>query len=191
MMLSKDTTQAHHGGLPKRKVSFNERMKVRRHVHINDFSDDEKEASWWTSDEVNHIKANIRSTIKLLEAGIFSEDHHLDEGLSLRGLEAVTPEGAVLKRCNKEQAWDNVLDEQDFQLQQGEAYNEHRIYNAYKDISRRCHEAARLMAQRDQYEVMGVLFPSKKKSNRPSYHRQVSLTGTDEDSRRQFSSSAA
>jgi hypothetical protein len=100
---------------PKKSVSFSESARMKKHIHINDFTQEEIDACWFTESELSQSRQEISYTIDLMTRG---EDIDASKYCT-RGLECRTPQGAAIKVQTKIDAWDSVMDEQDRQFSLG------------------------------------------------------------------------
>jgi uncharacterized protein YjiS (DUF1127 family) len=138
-----------------RKVNFNETVRVRSAIHLNEMTDDEIADSWFSRKEMSEIKRRMASDIKVLRSG------KPLEGSTSRGLEYRTLAGATKRKANKENALDAVLDEQERQAMRM-IHDPENIRNAYLTVSRACHVEAHALAKSDEIEVLQlILDPSE------------------------------
>lgn len=100
---------------PKKSVSFSESARMKKHIHIKNFTQEEIDACWFTEAELSQSRREIDYTIELMTRG---EDIDASKYCT-RGLECCTPQGAATKTQNKIDAWDSVMDEQDKQFSTG------------------------------------------------------------------------
>lgn len=105
MVSGKETVQAER----KQVVSFSKNTTVRLTMILNDYTDTEKHACWYTSDEMNAMKDDIRQTLNYTK-----RDKTLDDDIhfSRRGLETITGTARKQKMDVRRLARDAVLDEQ-------------------------------------------------------------------------------
>jgi hypothetical protein len=122
-----------------KSVTFNDRVKVKKHIHYSNFSVDEIQASWYGKAEENQIKEECR-----LLAGTNQAES--------RGLEARTPEGGRRRNRVKVAGWDAVMNEQDIQFDSGIIDGE-AIAIAYLAISYKCQIAATMMGTLDAQAI--------------------------------------
>lgn len=100
----------------RKRVSFLPRVSVRKHLHLNDMTDEELSLSYYREQELATMRHESMKIIKLLNAGI--EKGRVAEeknGLCYRGLEFSTKVGAHLRAVHKYTAWDVVEFEQERQ----------------------------------------------------------------------------
>jgi len=85
-------------------------------LHLDDYTDEEIEATWYQLDELKEIKRSRKALVKRMEAG-----EELDECEDcVRGLETKTKTGNRLRQSEILAASAAVLDEQDLQDEKGE-----------------------------------------------------------------------
>ena len=94
----------------RKRVTFCEKVKARRTIHLNNYTDDEIDACWYSDLEYYAMKEEIRAVAHLLQEGIV--DIHEDVA---RGLESRCSSGASRRRELRQAAIDAVLDEQEYQ----------------------------------------------------------------------------
>ena len=116
----------------KKSVSFLPSVLVYRTLHINDFTNEEIEKTWYGADEMATIVNECVKTIASMDnnPGISSEQ-------TFRGLEVRTPEAQKKRTAHRFSAIDAVLEEQEGQWQNGEndVQKIQQIYLAYSKLS--------------------------------------------------------
>lgn len=132
-----------------KSVSFNQRVKVREHPCLNEFSEEEIERAWYDRTDYAMIKADCFSAIEKTLSGKTFPD---DETLCLRGLEYRTPQGAALRRKHKLEAIDVVFDEQCLQWSKG-AHDPECIAHHYSNCADHSARVAHLIAVQDEQFV--------------------------------------
>jgi hypothetical protein len=114
--------------ISKKSVSFNERVRSRPFLHINDYSDEELHATWLNADDMQSIRREIRCTVEMMRWGdTFDENEY-----SRSGLEHRTSDGSRIRRENQSAAVNAVLDEQDRQFE-GNYLDEQELADIYAD----------------------------------------------------------
>jgi hypothetical protein len=146
---------------PKKSVSFSESARMKKHIHINNFTQEEIDACWFPEAERSQSRQEIDYTIELMTRG---EDIDASKYCT-RGLECRTPQGAATKNQNKVDAWDTVMDEQDRQFSIG-IIDIDSLSMAYIQSSRSCQVSAAAMASLDA---------CSSPSNAQSQKRQMSI----------------
>jgi hypothetical protein len=143
-----------------KSVTFNDRVKVKKHIHHSNFSVDEIQASWYGKAEENQIKEECRLLAETSQA-------------ESRGLEARTPEGGKRRNRVKVACWDAVMNEQDFQFDSG-IVDDEAIAIAYRAISYKCQIAASMMGSFDAQAVQEATSrPAVKKASRTSSSSRI------------------
>jgi hypothetical protein len=101
----------------KKNVSFARTAKYRRCLRREDYNAKECEASWYSHEEMNMIKAEIKATLRMMEACELDDGEARAEhdGYCRIGLEARTLLGAQQKRNTRRRAYNAVLEEQSLQ----------------------------------------------------------------------------
>ena len=138
----------------KRSVSFSERVKCRRTLHLNEYSEQEFSSAFITSDDLKQIRRDFRETVSLIERGA-----EIDEEENSRvGLEFCTRAGLAQRKQNRLAAIDAVLEAQydhRFEREVGAGMtNKHGTYQqdeaiakVYSEMSRNSAVAALIIAQ--------------------------------------------
>lgn len=86
---------------------------MRTTLALEDFTQDEKNAVWYTPTEIKEIRSKVRHDITLLATGRLMKNH--SSNFELRGLESFLPEGLAVKQLRRRIARDAVLDTQEHQ----------------------------------------------------------------------------
>jgi hypothetical protein len=129
-----------------RTVTFSEEVGVRGTINNEEYTREEKIATWLTGQEFDAMKAERRSTVKVMERINLSVD---DGQHSFRGLEFRTREGSRRRQFNQVDATMAVMDEQDAQLQCG-INDPERLAHVYIICSSHCQDNAHERALNDQ-----------------------------------------
>lgn len=130
---------------PKR-VSFTDVSdEVHEIPHLDDMPDEEVDAVWYNSEEYSEIKSSYQITIMMMEGGETLDDSNHTS----RGLEYRTQEGAWARYENKRDAYNAVLDEQDYQWKVDKD-DEHKIRKIYLQHSKKCSDAAVVRGLQDE-----------------------------------------
>ena len=137
-----------------KKLRWASRIKVRPIKHVKSMSKREIKRIWYGDEEYRSFKIESQHTIQLVHE---SEDGQLDPEyeteLCTRGLEsALSARRNALRRRLESEAWDVVLDEQEYQKQNGK---DSALYIAevYKELSAWALEIAQIQALIDQEDV--------------------------------------
>ena len=100
-----------------RHVTFSEVVKVKTALHLNDFSDDEIKASWYDMDDFDAMKRSARKVVYAIKNGMVDK---LPADCCIRGLELkIDSERRRRRVANIDAAIDAVLEEQEYQFEQG------------------------------------------------------------------------
>ncbi len=149
-----------------RTVTFHSRVTVRLTSNIEDCTEEEKSATWYTQAEIKQIRASVRHEVALLAAGTWCS---LSER---RGLESLLPEGFADKLRHREIARNAVLDEQDYQWKR-DMNDPDLIADLYFDKTRSSVVAARVRAIADHESVLQQTPPTSPKN--PALFRSGSI----------------
>lgn len=135
----------------RRSVTFNESVRVKRTIHVANFSEDEHEAYWCSPYEYRLMKKNIKSEVELLDSGLMLLEANPE--FCSRGIEHLTSAGSERRMANKLRGRAVVIEEQALQREEG---SDDQLYVAqiYADASAEAVEEARLRALNDQLEVL-------------------------------------
>lgn len=129
-----------------RTVTFSEEVCIRRTINNEDYTREEKLATWSTVQEVDEMKAERRSTIKIMER----RNPSVDGGQHcFRGLEFRTREGSRRRQFNQVDAATAIMDEQEAQLQ-SEINDPEKLAHVYIICSSHCQDNAHERALNDQ-----------------------------------------
>jgi hypothetical protein len=148
-------------------VSFQSTVRVVRTLGLGNFTEEEKQAAYYTSSELETIRSKMKNELASVVAGSTPGD------FELRGLEAFFPEASAKKQIRRALAWDEVLEEQNRQWDE-QIYNAEYIAGVYRAatedalIEARCHALTYLLA--DMNEDDDSISPVPK----PSHDRRAS-----------------
>lgn len=153
------TTGTQH---PK-KVTFDSRVAVRTHLHIDDMTESERKTTWYHEDDFATIRAQCCEIIQrimhenkiLRKQGTDREESILS--CNCRGLEYITKAGSKLRFEHRLTAWDVVDLEQNRQWNEGTS-DEDRIAEAYHACADESSRVAYRLALRDQQWVQDHKF---------------------------------
>jgi hypothetical protein len=128
-----------------RKVWFNhQKNSVRGTLSRGEYTAEEKEAVWMTSQELTQIKTNIRDIVLLMNQGN-TKAHPQSNRYCTRGLESLTPHGNFQKKRIKYFARRAVLNEQHYQYALRHCiYNPQRLATYYQETTNKSRIAARV-----------------------------------------------
>ena len=133
-----------------RGVSFAPMAIIHDVMGLDDYTDDELDASWFRIEELLRMKETARSEAKLLEKGVLMKE-------KIRGIEHKTREGIMRKRLHRNGAYASIFCELDFQHDE-DILDEQSIADAYAPYSKACLAEAQLMAERDALEAKYIYF---------------------------------
>jgi hypothetical protein len=143
-----------------KKVAFETTMRVHPTLHVNDYTDAELNASWYSPSEYKTIK----SQIQLILSKFDQVEHHFRPNFSrhtdarhpaLRGLESLTKSGAIAKKLRRQEAIGGVLAEQRRQYEQyGEIRDFHRLANVFSEYTQISNRVARRLGITDEQETI-------------------------------------
>jgi hypothetical protein len=80
---------------PKPSISFNSNVLVNLTIHIEEYSDEEIAATWYSQHELTRSRSELTSTLLLMANGNAMAN---SERLCSRGLECLTSEGRAIKK---------------------------------------------------------------------------------------------
>ena len=125
----------------KKCVTFHEKIRARDVLHINDYSEEETQATWLNAADRQRIRREIRYTVQTMNLGCsFDESEY-----SRRGLEYGTSERIRIRRRNRSEAVKAVLNEQ-YKQKRRHFVDEHEIAKVYKVCATPCQITAQLSA---------------------------------------------
>lgn len=134
------------------KISFCPKVKVNKIIHINEYTDDEINATYYHRDEMKSVRQQLRETVKILEEQPTADEFKESNSFSKRGAEFRTSEGARIRHRNKNIAWDALFDAQDAQFEDG-VFDPEVLASIYSAATTHCQHAAHLLALKDQEEL--------------------------------------
>jgi len=132
----------------KRSVSFLPNVLVYHTNHLNEYSKEEIQNSWYSDREIGVIVSDCMAIISWDE----DKKSFIPSTHCFRGLEYRTPEGQKMRMSNKLGAMDTVLDEQDIQRQHNEN-DVDELREIYSEYSEPCHAAAHRIAVEDEKQA--------------------------------------
>ena len=146
----------------KSKVRFCKTVRAKNHLHSDDYTKQERQASWYSSEEITRIRKQTREIVHFHDnndtaaaaaaaaVSTFQSDR-LDDRNDIRGLERRTRSGNAIRIKNHVAAMRCVLDEQDRQRCMDD-YDPDYISLLYRDtISLLCaYEAVQIGKQDEQ-----------------------------------------
>jgi hypothetical protein len=144
-------------------VAFSDYVRVRRTIHIESYTQEEKTDTWYSKEELRSIREEVNHTVKLYTSG-----EPIDKELySIRGVEYWTPSLAEQRVKNKMIGRDAVLMEQEFQVYMGWNDTE-RMAKSYQECTYQCQVSATMMGAADENAARQVYRRSRNKSSKRS-----------------------
>jgi hypothetical protein len=164
---STSTSNTKHTMSKTKKVAFCAKtmVQVRSHIHMNDFSSNEINQSWYTASEIDDIRREARMVTEWMNNTVASKNENDDDEwlktqandgsarFCQRGLEYRTREGARRRIDNKVRARNAILYEQELQ-RRACIFDTEYMAKIYVLASTRCKLAAQRLGQQDEREVM-------------------------------------
>jgi hypothetical protein len=141
---------------PKPSISFNSNVLVNLTIHIEEYSDEEIAATWYSQHELTRSRSELTSTLLLMANGNAMAN---SERLCSRGLECFTSEGRAIKKQRKEEARTAVFDEQDYQFE-NDIFDPEVIAHDYLNQTRKSQATATVVGFFDQEAVRQQSLPS-------------------------------
>ena len=129
-------------------VRFSERTYVRKTLSKKDYTSQEVQACWYTSEENRRIHKRRRKEVRKIDEG----NKLKDKKYCSRGLEGLTTVGAATKWSKRSLATNAVLDEQMIQWEEG-VFDEDAIAEIYCKAVSSCQLWATIVGRRDHRET--------------------------------------
>ncbi len=137
----------------KKRVSFRRDVKCFYVLHLNDYTNDEMEASFLTPEDMTRIRQDIQCTIEKVQ-----NDVSLDENkYCMRGLEYKTPEGARQRFHLKRTSRETVLREQELQYSRTGVCDQEILASIYRDCTHEARVSANIVGFSDRFIARHVL----------------------------------
>jgi hypothetical protein len=136
----------------ERRVTFFPQVFVRETIHIHNFSPDELAASWYGKEELDVIKNDMVTVVRLIVSGEYTGD---TENLCARGCEFRHKEGARQRQMNKLNGILSVLDEQLRQERRG-YIDDIELARVYISANAPCRIAAYSFGKNDEIAVKEI-----------------------------------
>ena len=130
---------------PRRRVTFASMVSVREVMNNESYTNAEREASFYTSNEKRRMRQAAKTEAVLFANGRFV----VDKDSSIRGLKVGTRQEIVRKQSLRNHAYAAVLGYQYL-------YHNDAIADAYQEYSREFAMEARQVARRDEIEAWKV-----------------------------------
>ena len=132
----------------KKSVAFSRIARVYSIIHIEEYTEQEIQTSWYSRDEYDEITKQACREIKMLERGLKLRD----QKYSSRGLEGLTKTGSFKKFISRQRATGAVLAEQSIQNLY-DAWDDDMIAHVYQCFSTKSCVAAHEMGLLDRKAV--------------------------------------
>jgi hypothetical protein len=136
----------------KKRVGFSQKAQVCFTIAVQDISDEEYLAAWYTPEEYEDITASCRKQIHMLDKGATLKD----KKYCARGLEAHTKVCSTAKTKNRSLSIRAVLEEQYRQSEHG-IWNDELITHVYIAVSASCRVWANAVGLEDQREAETIM----------------------------------
>lgn len=154
------------------RVTFYPEVFIRETIHINNFSRDEKVASWYGREEFVALKKDMVPVLRLIVSGKYTGD---TENLCARGCESRHKEGSRHRKMNKLNGLLSVLDEQLRQERRGH-FDCMQLATVYMSANATCRIIANKVGKSDEIAVMEI-------------NKESSFSSTKSERKDEFSSS--
>jgi hypothetical protein len=99
----------------RKSVTFSPRVRAKGICHINNFTDQEVAATWYSQEETNESRREAEIIIHLMDRGLPIDE----QKYCTRGLEGHTRIGSEQRLAQYYAVRDTVLDEQEWQISEG------------------------------------------------------------------------
>mmetsp|Transcript_18329 Transcript_18329/g.45408 ORF Transcript_18329/g.45408 Transcript_18329/m.45408 type:complete len:168 (-) Transcript_18329:117-620(-) len=142
---SEEKTYPLHHKSQVRKVSFSKIVAEYDIENAADYSDEERQATWYSKPQLKEFKKRVIRTAHKMETGQLDP---FDDRWTSRGLEGRTTGGYQQRRQSRSSALNAVLLEQDRQLIEGFEDPE-SLADVYREYSAVSQALARLMGKQD------------------------------------------
>ena len=136
-----------------KKVQFYHSVYIRETLHLNNYSEEERHATWYTRNDAIKIRAEMKHTLDLLKLGEFNGD---SEQHCRRGLEYRIGKGASVRQYNKMKGLLAVLEEQENQNFE-QRRDDKAIAVAYALATKHCVIEASNMGKMDEVDTSGCV----------------------------------
>jgi hypothetical protein len=136
-----------------RRIKFYPGVSVRECLHINNYTDDELDQTWYRRHDFQRIKMSFQYIVQRVSNGTWEGDTETE---TARGLEYRNRAGATKRKANKLNGLMAVLDEQERQWRRG--YDDDQaIADAFMAVSRKSTTMVLMMAAKDEAEMKEML----------------------------------
>lgn len=156
----------------RKSVSFYPRLRIHDTISIDDYTEEEHRAAWFSFEEMERIRKCTKSEAGLLDAGVQPKES------TCRGLESRTKLGEKAKRRNRTNAYAAVFFEVDSQEQSGQ-FSEQLIADAYALYSKACERSALAMAKEDAKAAMAIYHETQNPKTNKKHTKQPRTNSID------------
>jgi hypothetical protein len=147
-------------------VSFAPSVQVRPIPSILDYTEEEKDAIWYTSQDYERIFAIVDRIVDKMEQGV-----KLKKKDCPRGLEYMTEQSYFEKKSRRRVAIQAVLlDQQSTYREFGEEQGPYILAKRYSKLANESRIAARLEAQQDEWDVKDYMSPNRDMVMAQAFH---------------------
>jgi hypothetical protein len=148
---SRTATRSTENIRKRRSVSFHPQAIVYDHMHLNDISNEEKHRTWYSKRDVHFIKRDCEETIRwMIEGG---KSISSDTEYCSRGLEYRTAMGSKLRRKQRLDALEKVLEYQYCAWESGVEVKPNSLARVYSNYSDQSSRVAHLIASIDKQSL--------------------------------------
>jgi hypothetical protein len=138
-------------------VSFAASVQVRPIPSILDFTEEEKDAIWYTSEDYERIFAIVDRIVDKMERGVTLKKKDCP-----RGLEYMTKQSYIERKSWRRMVIQTVLfDQQSTYREFGEEQGPYILAKRYSKLANASRVAARLEAQQDEWDVKDYMSPNR------------------------------
>eukprot|EP00538_Stauroneis_constricta_P005028 CAMPEP_0119571400 /NCGR_PEP_ID=MMETSP1352-20130426/44101_1 /TAXON_ID=265584 /ORGANISM="Stauroneis constricta, Strain CCMP1120" /LENGTH=240 /DNA_ID=CAMNT_0007621079 /DNA_START=397 /DNA_END=1119 /DNA_ORIENTATION=- len=130
----------------KKTVTFHECVRVKKTIHINNYTDDEIDACWFSRQDMANIRQDIAAALQSSSSSPSGPD-----AAEMRGLECRTEQGSQQRRRDRHESLSSVLDEQELQRHERQ-FDDEMIAAVYSDTTQQAQLRASVAGMLD-YQV--------------------------------------
>mmetsp|Transcript_12211 Transcript_12211/g.35422 ORF Transcript_12211/g.35422 Transcript_12211/m.35422 type:complete len:249 (+) Transcript_12211:241-987(+) len=133
----------------KKTVTFHECVRVKKTIHINNYTDDEIDACWFSRQDMANIRQDIVAALQSSSSSSLSPSG--PDAAEMRGLECRTEQGSQQRRRDRHESLSSVLDEQELQRHERQ-FDDEMIAAVYSDTTQQAQLRASVAGMLD-YQV--------------------------------------
>jgi hypothetical protein len=152
----------------RKKVHFHDSVYIRETLHLLNYSDDERQTTWYTRKDDTRMRAETKKTLDLLRSGDYKGD---SEQHCSRGLECRVGKAATMRQFNKMKGLLAVLEEQENQNYEQKRRDHRAIAVAYALVTKHCVTEASKMGELDEIEASGASASPEVQHNADNLHQ--------------------